>query len=73
MLALPGGIAAFSDSKAAVVPAFGLVGALGLLSAYCFSLIGRLCVMTGTTTYKAAGKPHIQATPFSFLSFFPFL
>ena len=54
VLSLPAGIAAFSDSKAAVLPAVGMVAGMGILSMYCFVLIGRLCEMTKTSTYKDA-------------------
>ena len=43
VLALPAGVAAFSDSKTALAPALALTATLGLTSGYCFSTIGRLC------------------------------
>ncbi len=54
VLSLPAGVAVFSNSKTALVPACVLVATLGVFSAYCFVLIGRLCEMTNTKTYKAA-------------------
>ncbi|CAM9368741.1 unnamed protein product [Chrysoparadoxa australica] len=54
ILALPGGLAAFSHAKGAVVPGVALTAALGGLSAYCFSLIGRTCNATGALTYGEA-------------------
>ncbi|CAM9750577.1 unnamed protein product [Ascophyllum nodosum] len=61
ILAIPGGVTAFSQSKTAVVPAVAMIVALGSLSGYCFSLIGRVCAATGATSYgdawaKTVGK-----------------
>ena len=47
VLALPAGVAAFSDSTAALLPATAMVCGLGVLSAYSFAMLGRL---------NAAGK-----------------
>jgi len=52
VLALPAGIAAFGDAPSALLPAAAMIGSLGLLSAYSFSLIGRVCAMTGATSYR---------------------
>ena len=54
VLSLPAGVAAFSSSKVAVAPACALVMSLGLLSCYCFTLIGRLSAITGASTYRGA-------------------
>jgi len=43
VLSLPAGVAAFSDSKTALLPALALTATLGLTSGYCFAMIGRLC------------------------------
>jgi amino acid permease len=53
---LPAGIAGFSNSPHAIVPTTFLLAVLGGLSAYCFSLIGRVCayVPGGATSYKEA-------------------
>lgn len=63
VLSLPAGIAAFSDAKGAALPACALVGALGMLSCYTFVLIGRLCEMTKTQTYKEAVSKSMGDTP----------
>ena len=42
VLALPAGVAAFSDSSAALLPATAILGGLGVLSAYSFAMLGRL-------------------------------
>ena len=47
VLALPAGVAAFADSKQALLPASAMVVGLGGLSAYSFAMLGRL---------NAAGK-----------------
>ena len=52
VFALPAGVALFSDSKKAVIPAAALCIALGLVSAYTFSLYGRACAHYKTTTLK---------------------
>lgn len=54
VLTLPSGIAAFGDAPSAVGPAIGLIGVIGVLSGYGFALIGRVCALTGTTTYRRA-------------------
>lgn len=40
VLSLPAGVAAFGDHPGALVPGTALIVLLGLLSAYCFSIIG---------------------------------
>ena len=47
VLALPAGVAAFADSKQALLPASAMVVGLGALSGYSFAMLGRL---------NAAGK-----------------
>ena len=60
VLSLPAGIAACSASKKAAVPACGLIAGLGLVSAYCFALVGRACAATGTTTYRGAWESAVD-------------
>eukprot|EP00904_Undaria_pinnatifida_P009553 jgi/Undpi1/5728/HiC_scaffold_2.g01002.m1 len=52
MLSLPSGVAAFSDSRKAILPAAGTIAALGALSAYTFVLIGRSCSDTKAESYE---------------------
>ena len=52
VLSLPAGIAAFGDQPSAAIPAVGLVAAIGAISAYGFSLIGRVCSYTGARSYR---------------------
>ncbi|KAJ1445204.1 transmembrane amino acid transporter protein-domain-containing protein [Pelagophyceae sp. CCMP2097] len=54
VLALPAGVAAFSDSRLALGPAVSLIVVLGVLSAYCFTLVGRACAALGSRTYRGA-------------------
>lgn len=48
------GIAAFGDAKSAILPASLLILIMGIFSAYNFSLIGRICALTGATSYTQA-------------------
>ena len=59
VLSLPVGIAAFSSSRKALIPALTMLSVIGTLSAYCFAMVGRVCVATGTTTWGAAWKKAV--------------
>jgi amino acid permease len=54
VLSLPAGVAAFGDAPSALLPAIGITVFVGYLSAYCFALIGRVCSVTGATSYRNA-------------------
>ena len=55
VLALPAGVATLGDSPTNVVmPAIFLIIAIGIMNAFMFSLIGRVCGMTGATGYRQA-------------------
>lgn len=54
ILSLPSGVAAFSGSPEALTPAFILVLAFGLVSAYGFVLVGDACSWTKASTYQDA-------------------
>ena len=60
VLSLPAGIAAFGDAPSAVIPASFLIASIGGLSAYGFSLIGRVCYYTGTNSYRDAWSESIS-------------
>ena len=47
VLSLAGAVAAFSDEPTAVYPALAIALVAGVLSAYCFALVGRTCEITG--------------------------
>lgn len=54
VLSLPAGIAAFGNAQSAAIPAAALIASIGAIAAYNFSLLGRLCAITGATSYKSA-------------------
>ena len=58
---LPAGIAGFSNSRQALIPTTMLLAMIGSLSAYCFSLIGRVCatVPGGAASYKEAWSKSV--------------
>lgn len=53
-LSLPVGIAAFSKARNAIWPALGLAGLITLISAYCFSMVARVCEATQSKTWGEA-------------------
>lgn len=55
----PTGIAAFGNAPSAILPAFALILVIGALSAYGFSLIGRVCAYTGATSYRDAWSKSV--------------
>jgi hypothetical protein len=54
VLSLPAGVAAFGSAPSAFIPAGILIAVIGMLSAYGFSLIGRVCAYTGAKSYREA-------------------
>jgi len=54
IVALPSGVAAFGNTSSALIPAILLIWMVGILNAYYFSLIGRLCSISGALTYRDA-------------------
>jgi len=62
VLSLPAGVAAFGDAPSALIPAVSITVLIGLLSAYCFSLIGRVCASRGATSYREAWEKSVGAT-----------
>jgi amino acid permease len=63
VLSLPAGVAAFGNAPSAMLPAAFMIAAIGGISGYCFSLIGRVCAMTGAKTYREAwGKTVGEST-----------
>lgn len=59
VLSLPAGIAAFGNKPSAMLPATLLIAAVGGLSGYAFSLIGRVCSYTGALSYRDAWSKTI--------------
>lgn len=54
VLVLPRGIAAFSGSRTALLPAIALLATIGTISAYCFTLVARVCEETGSSSWGEA-------------------
>lgn len=59
VLSLPAGVAAFGDAKGAILPAVVLIAIMGSFSGYNFSLIGRVCAVTGATSYSEAWEKSV--------------
>jgi amino acid permease len=53
-LSLPAGIAAFANNPSALIPSTLVIMIMGLLNAYSFSLLGRVCAATKSKTYQEA-------------------
>jgi amino acid permease len=62
VLSLPAGIAAFGDSPSALIPALILISIIGVLSAFGFALIGKVCAYTGAKSYGEAWKESVGAS-----------
>lgn len=62
VLTLPGGIATFGNAPSAVIPAVLLIAAIGTMSGYGFALIGRVCALTSTTSYRSAWEASVSPT-----------
>lgn len=60
VLSLPAGISAFGNAPSAMLPAAFLIAAIGSLSGYGFSLIGRVCAMTNASSYREAWEKSIN-------------
>lgn len=54
VLSLPAGIAAFGNAPSAIAPAVLLITLIGSISAYGFILIGRICAITSSSSYREA-------------------
>lgn len=59
VLALPAGVATLGDSPRVILPAILLIIVIGCINAYFFSLIGRVCSITGATTYRQAWEASV--------------
>jgi amino acid permease len=56
------GIAAFGDAPSAAVPAAILIAFIGSIAAYNFSLLGRLCAITGASSYQGAWEETVGSS-----------
>jgi amino acid permease len=61
VLTLPAGIAAFGNAPGAAIPAVALICVIGTLSAYGFALIGRVCSLTDTTSFRDAWSASVSS------------
>ena len=60
VLSLPSGVAFFSSSPMALIPAASILTVMGLVAAYSFSLIGRACEQHGATTFQEAWSRSVD-------------
>jgi len=69
MLALPSGVAAFSDKPRALLSASLILFGMGIMSAFSFSSIGRACDVTGSKSFNEAWGKLINKKSAVWLSF----
>ena len=60
VLTLPAGIATFGNAPSAALPAVLLIIAIGTMSGYGFALIGRVCALTNTGSYRGAWEQSVS-------------
>jgi hypothetical protein len=53
-LSIPGGIAAFANAPSALWPSVAVIWIMGIVNAYSFSLLGRICAVTKSSSYSMA-------------------
>ena len=64
VLALPAAVSALGDNPATVLPvAVALIAAIGVMNAFYFSLIGKVCSWTGAATYTEAWNDLWEPKP----------
>ena len=61
VLALPCGLAKLGDSPKVFVPGIIIILIVGMINAFFFSLIGRVCSSTGASTYREAWDRTVGA------------
>lgn len=69
VLSLPYGVAAFGNAPSALAPGIGLIAATGLISAYTFGLIGRICQKTKTSSYADAWDVAVGKSTSALIAF----
>lgn len=67
------GVAAFGNAPSAVVPATILIAVMGVISAYTFALIGRVCRATNTMSYADAWDATVGKSTSSIIAFSCFI
>ena len=53
------GIAAYGNAPSASIPAAFLITTIDSIAAYKFSLLGRLCAITGASSYRGAWEASV--------------
>ena len=53
-LSIPGGIAVFANAPGVMWPSIALIWIMGVVNAYSFSLLGRICAITKSYSYSMA-------------------
>eukprot|EP01038_Epipyxis_sp_PR26KG_P006856 gene6856-9390_t len=69
VLSLPYGVASFSDDVNALYPASIMLVIMGLLSAYSFSSIGKICEKYNVRTFSDAWAKSVDPNSAKFISF----
>jgi amino acid permease len=69
VLSLPYGVAAFGNAPSALAPGIGLIALTGLISAYTFGLIGRICQKTKTSSYADAWDVAVGKSTSALIAF----
>ena len=67
------GIAAFGNAPKALIPATALIALIGVISAYTFSLIARVCDATNTNSYSDAWDVTVGKSTSSLIAFSCFI
>ena len=60
VLSLPAGMAKMGNAPSTIIPAMALIATIGALSGYGFALIGRVCALTDTTSYRGAWEASVS-------------
>jgi amino acid permease len=59
VLSLPAGIANFGNAPSVLIPAVAMIASVGILSAFGFAVIGKVCSYTGATSYREAWSASV--------------
>jgi amino acid permease len=62
VLSVPAAIATFGDEPSVLIPAIVLIVLIGVLSGYGFATIGKVCNMTGASSYGEAWKLSVNSS-----------
>lgn len=67
------GVAAFGNAPSAIIPAIVIIAVMGVISAYTFALIGRVCQATNTMSYSEAWDVTVGKSTSSIIAFSCFI